>query len=109
MGMLNAAGNPYMNPFLNPYMAQFPMSGSTATMYFMLSQSANGGIGSGQLSGVRPAASTSIARTTQARRTRQSELPGGGAARYFNRGPQPGGIASTHYNRVGSYYPNNSR
>ena len=49
----NPYSNPYANPFLNPYIAQYPSTASNAALFFLAAQQATGGIGSGQLSGVR--------------------------------------------------------
>jgi hypothetical protein len=106
--LANPYANPYLNPFLNPYMAQYSTSPGNAALFFFAAQQANGGIGSGRLSGVRPVA-TSPARSAQARMARASDVPGAGAARYFNRGPQPGGGTDPRHNRVGRYYPNHTR
>src|SRR5438045_2974575 len=52
--MSNPYTNPAMNPFLNPYMTQVPTDRNSALFYFLAAQKQNGGIGSGQISGVHP-------------------------------------------------------
>jgi hypothetical protein len=140
-----------INPFLNPYMAMFAQGNSAnanananaqnAAMFFLAAQSASGGLGSGQLSGVRPGPGTPRAAGRAARAAqggpvavrssdipgggaaryfgsaaiarpeqeapgpvRTSDIPGGGAARYFGLTTQPNAAASTYYNRSGRYY-----
>src|SRR5690242_16903078 len=56
----NPYANPYANPFLNPYMTQVPVQGNPA-LYFLAAQQQNGGIGSGRLSGTRPASAPATA------------------------------------------------
>ena len=94
--------NPYTNPFLNPYATQYPMTGSDAALSFLAAQQATGGLGSGRLSGVRPAGREGGGRRSP--RPNTTAVPGAAASRYFNRGlPAPGGSRG-HYNRPGSYY-----
>jgi hypothetical protein len=109
----NPYANPYLNPFLNPMMTQTQSQGNVA-LYFFAAQQANGGIGSGRLSGTRPApasasTSASTSTTTQASRTerRSSNTPGGNAARYFNRAQQTPTQPAQFYNRQGRFYPSN--
>jgi hypothetical protein len=119
----NPYTNPMTNPFLNPYMAPFTQAGpQNLAMYMFAAQAASGGIGSGQISGVRPAPGTS--RTSAASRTaasrasaaaadlsqretaavRTSDIPGAGASRYFGRTTQQSAGASPYFNRSGRYY-----
>jgi hypothetical protein len=115
--MANPYTNPMMNPFLNPYMAAFSQPATTqntaqnAAMYFFAAQAASGGIGSGQLSGSRPApgagrSSASSRAATAATRSQKetgavriSDIPGGGAARYFGRSAQSNAGPSSYFNR----------
>ncbi|WZO97167.1 hypothetical protein EP7_004189 [Isosphaeraceae bacterium EP7] len=46
--------NPYMNPLFNPFSANASMDKTAVGYYAFQMQQANGGLGSGQLSGVRP-------------------------------------------------------
>jgi hypothetical protein len=101
-----------MNPFLNPYAAMYaPANPQNAALYFFAAQQSNGGIGSGQLSGSRPApgAASSVAPAAVAARPdrRVSDTPGGGAQRYFNRSVKGGSVPERHYNRYGNYYSAN--
>lgn len=110
-------GNPYMNPYLNPYLNPYAttqqMSPGNAGLYFFSAQAAMGGIGSGQISGVRPGPRTpgrgeaeAGAKPTEERR----EVRGvpASAARYFMRGPQRSPSPS-FYNRQGRYYSSPKR
>jgi hypothetical protein len=109
--------NPYavaaLNPFLNPYASMTaPASPTNAALYFFAAQQSMGGIGSGQISGARPrpASATATAPAPAPSRSdrRVSDMPGSGAARYFNRGVVPrGGTPERHYNRYGNYYSAN--
>ena len=102
--------NPYLNPYLNPYMnpgaTLQPMNANNALLYLYAANSANGGIGSGRVSGTRG---------TPAPRPRVAELPnsvsapGGGAARYFNPGPVNAGASGRYYNQRSRYFQNNGR
>jgi|GEM_PF-5878822 len=98
MGMYaNPYTNPYANPFLNPFMTQMPANGNAA-LYFFAAQQANGGIGSGRLSGVRPApAAPEPAASSDDRRL--TDIPGGSASRYFNRGPKSPTRVNHYYNQ----------
>ncbi|HMB04676.1 MAG TPA: hypothetical protein VKP69_13160 [Isosphaeraceae bacterium] len=107
----NPYTNPYANPFLNPYLAPFTQAGPRdAALYFIAAQQAAGGIGSGQLSGVRPgpaSARASAAATHQQAgpgSVRTSDIPGAGAAHFFGRSYRPGAGADRYYNRQGHYY-----
>lgn len=111
----NPMTNPLANPFLNPYLTQVPATGNMSLYYFFAAQQASGGLGSGQLSGVRPGpgspptrgAAPAAAPTSTSKR-RQSDVPGSGASRYFNRGAQTAGASAHYYNRQGHYYPANT-
>jgi hypothetical protein len=106
--------NPYavptMNPFLNPYAAIYADASPTnAALYFFAAQQSMGGIGSGQISGVRPRPSAAPAPSSAPAPSdrRVSDTPGSGAARYFNRGFRGGATPQGHYNRFGNYYSGN--
>lgn len=106
----NPYANPYVNPYLNPYMIQANMRPGDAALYFTAAQQALGGIGSGQLSGVRPPRGTATAPVpARGETTNSSMVPGGNAARYFNRSYQPAAGAGSYYNRQGRYFPKNGR
>lgn len=102
--------NPYLNPYLNPYMnpgaTQQPMNGNNALLYLYAANSANGGVGSGRLSGTR---GTPAPRPRVAELPNSVSVPGGGAARYFNPGPVNAGNGGRYYNRGGRYFQNNGR
>ena len=109
----NPYATPYANPFLNPYMMQMNTTPQNAALYFFAAQGASGGIGSGQLSGVRPGPGTPGRRTSRAAAPQEKRAPSApgvpsSVARYFNRGSQSAGTG-THFNRPGSYYPQNRR
>lgn len=98
--------NPYVNPYLNPYATQQRMSPGDAAMYFFGAQAAMGGIGSGQLSGVRPGPRTPGQKQVDSRPkddARQVRGVPSSVARYFQRGPQKPESAS-FYNRQGRYH-----
>jgi hypothetical protein len=111
----NPYANPMLNPFLNPYMTQQSIGRNSTLMYFMAAQAANGGIGSGQLSGVRPAprGSRSAAVPAQSRMAAEMPLsagvPGGGAGRYFQRGPSAPQSRSPYFQRHNRYFASNGR
>jgi hypothetical protein len=103
--MANPYMNPYMNPYLNPLATQQPMTAQNAMLYMYMANQANGGLGSGRLSGTRGGAAT-------AAKSRVAEMPytahpGGGAARYFNPGPRAANGAGRYYNQSGRYFQNN--
>ena len=103
-----------------------PMTPTQAGMSMLLMQQRMLGIGNGQLSGTRPAANsdpraTKVAKTSQARtlgpgshpgeaHTANMNVPGGQAARFFNRG---GNLATSrsqpYYQRQGRYFPQSSQ
>jgi hypothetical protein len=112
--MASPYANPYMNPFLNPYMTQGSNMGRTNTLlYFFSAQQASGGLGSGRLSGSRPSTATKpgspAARRAPAEMPRTSQIPGGGAARYFQRGPVAAASRQNYYQRYNRYFGNNGR
>ncbi len=98
--------NPYMNPFLNPYASQYPMSGPDAAFSFFAAQQATGGIGSGRLSGVRPAGQEGAAAVAPQTPDATMAVPGAAASRYFNRALPATGGPPGHYNRPSPYYQN---
>lgn len=102
----NPYANPYSNPFLNPYMTQQPVQGNAA-VYFFMAQQQNGGIGSGRLSGVRPATPAQPQAAATDRRT--TDRPGAGAAGYFNRSYQPQVGAGRYFNRSSRHNRANGR
>jgi hypothetical protein len=100
--------NPYMNPYLNPYATTQQMGPGNAALYFFSAQAQMGGIGSGQISGVRPGPNTQVRgeRDGEARpRDEARDVRGvpSSVSRYFQRGPQKP-VAASFYNRQGRYY-----
>ncbi|MFO0953561.1 MAG: hypothetical protein U0835_20890 [Isosphaeraceae bacterium] len=115
--------SPSMNPFLNPYLAQMQNSPESAAMYFLATQQARGGIGSGKIGG--PSAELP-GRRSDPRRTSggtdagkdypsrgASNVPGAGAYRFFNRtAARSNGNApevGLYYNRQTRHFPGNGR
>jgi hypothetical protein len=76
-------GNPYLNPVFNPGLLQEPAGRDALWLYLLKANDANGGIGSGRISGVR--AAEEGAHT--AGYPPQISRPAAGASRYFNRAP----------------------
>jgi hypothetical protein len=76
-------GNPYLNPVLNPGLLQQPGGRDALWLYLLSANDANGGIGSGRISGVRAA---EVKAHTSGFPPEMSR-PGAGASRYFNRAP----------------------
>lgn len=104
---VNPYMNPYMNPYLNPYATTQQMSPGNAALYFFSAQASMGGIGSGQISGVRPGPNTPARgeRDGEGRpRDEGRDVRGvpSSVSRYFQRGPQK--PAASFYNRQGRYY-----
>lgn len=117
----NPFTNPYFNPYLNPYMTTVPMSPDLGMLYLLGARSARGGLGSGQISGVRAAErgtdrrqpnsvpptisrrsrSRSRSRSSRgpARMPRSLARPTAGAERYFGRLPDRGAAAADYYGR----------
>jgi hypothetical protein len=102
-------GNPYLNPALNPYlnpaMTQQPINRNNALLYLYAAQSANGGIGSGQLSNAR----VSRPQPKAAEMPNSASTPGGGAARFFNPGPVNTNQAGRYFNQRSRRPVNNGR
>jgi hypothetical protein len=105
----NPYANPYLNPFLNPFAAQTSMGRRDALYYLFAAQSANGGLGSGQLSGVRPGPATAGRRRPAADMPLASDVPGRGAARYFQRGPNLPQSRGAYFQRHNRYFASNGR
>jgi hypothetical protein len=93
VGSANAA---MMNPLGLNYMygPAIPMTQAQAGLFMLSTQQRMLGLGNGQISGVRPGGQDATGRKTgnssgtnlTAAHTRNSNIPGGQAARYFNRG-----------------------
>jgi hypothetical protein len=121
------------NPALDPlglgyvygpaYGSAVPMTGTQAGLTMLMMQQRMLGIGNGQLSGVRGGAVTGAgtgARTDGlaprdgggaatsraiAAHTRNMNIPGGQAARYFNRGGMPAVRSQPAFQRTTRYFP----
>jgi hypothetical protein len=96
--------SPAMNPFLNPALTVAPMNRNDALLYFWASQQQPGALLGPRLDRSRPD------------RPRAAEIPtslmtpGGGAARYFQRGnPVAAGGTGRRYHNIGRYFGNNGR
>jgi hypothetical protein len=120
-GVMNPSTNIFANPFAAP-MVYGSMAGSPYGMtqrqagLMMLagsSQAMLGGVGSGQLSGVRPGsrgqAKGQTTQRTAARTPGTSSTPGGLAARYFNRTAPSSRYPQSFYNRQTRYFPQITR
>ena len=104
--MANPYLNPYLNPYINPLATQQPANGKNALLYMYAANSANGGLGSGRISGVRGGAA---AKPKVAEMPNSVSQPGGGAARFFNPGPVNAARSGSFYNRRNRYFNNNGR
>ena len=92
----------YMNPYLNPGITQQPMNGNNALLFLYAANSANGGLGSGRMSGTRGGAPV-----RKAAEMPYTAHPGGGAARFFNPGLRTSAGAGRYYSQRGRYFQNN--
>lgn len=123
VGSANPLMNP-MNPLMNPlglnyiYGPAIPMTPAQAGLLMLSTQQRMLGLGNGQISGVRPGGQDATGRKTAnspganltAAHTRNANIPGGQAARYFNRGATtasrsgpPG--AGRNFKRPSRYFP----
>jgi hypothetical protein len=119
------------NPALDPlglnyvygpaYGSALPMTGTQAGLSILMMQQRISGIGNGQLSGVRGGALSGTGARTDglaprdgggaatsraiAAHTRNMNIPGGQAARYFNRGRSPAIRNQPSYQRTTRYFP----
>jgi hypothetical protein len=116
-GGANGMNGVFMNPMAAPYLLGYPMSNTQIGAMMLSNQAATGGLGSGQLSGVRPGPGQSKARTKQAAAKAKgtTATPGGLAARYFNRTTsvnRPAHVSrvpQSFYTRQNRYYPQVAR
>ncbi len=110
---VNAFNNPYMTPML--YGSMYPMTQNQIGWMMLANQAQMTGIGSGRLSGVRPAGGSSTAaasaRATASSGARRptSGMPGGLATRYFNRKSPNTRYPRTYFHRGTGYFPDGSR
>jgi hypothetical protein len=84
---MNAMNGVFMNPMAAPYLLGYPMSTQQIGAMMLMNQQAAGGIGSGQMSGVRPGAGQTKGRAAKApeKPRGMASTPAGLATRYFNR------------------------
>jgi hypothetical protein len=113
---VNAMNGVFMNPMAAPYLFGMPMS-NTQIGGMMLMNQMNGGIGSGQLSGVRPGPAQAKGRAKKGveKPRGTASTPAGLAARYFNRTVSVNRpvnvsrIPQNYYSRQNRYYPQVAR
>jgi hypothetical protein len=100
-------GNSFMNPMNAPFLygSMFPMTQQQAGFMMLAGQAQMYGIGSGQLSGVRPGAARGRQVQPAARNRGSASTPGGLAARYFNRTTARVRVPQAFYNRQNRHYP----
>jgi hypothetical protein len=118
MGMgMGMSGTPNGGVLVNP-MAGSTLSGGMSPasarqmgLMTLAAQAQMTGIGSGQLSGVRPGASSGGRTRQQAipKARGSASTPGGLAARYFNRTTGVGRQRQSYYNRQNPYFPQVAR
>jgi len=91
--------------------AAVPMTQGQAGLFMLSTATRSLGVGTGQLSGVRPAGPGKNAHASNtpvlAAHTRNSNIPGGQAARYFNRGTAaaPSSRSQPYYKRQLHQFP----
>jgi len=130
--MANPYLNPALNPYLNPAATQRPIDGRDAALYLYMANSANGGLGSGRLSGTRPGPGGMVGPKAQPARPRggttinssrgrgrgqrqapvaempdSASVPGSSAARFFNPGPVNTNGAGRYFARPNTYFNSN--
>jgi hypothetical protein len=104
----NIFGNPMGATLITGSM--YPTTQRQLGMMTLAGQSQMMGIGSGQLSGVRPGPSrTKPTRKTAAKPPGNANEPAGLAARYFNRFTSVPAQPQSYYNRQNHYFPQGSR
>lgn len=125
--------NPMMNPFMNPYMTQNNYDRTSTLLYLQAANQANGGLGSGRISGTRPFPKTPAERLEDRKRRawtqsghpepltqrpsgrRPAEMPrsmsnpGGAANAYFQRGPVAQADGRPYFDRHHRYFNQNGR
>jgi len=112
------AANAMMDPLGLNYVygpAAIPMTRAQTGLFMLSTGQRMTGLGNGQISGVRPGGQDKNGKSSgtnqTAAHTRNANIPGGQAARYFNRGgtttalrSQPPG-AGQNFKRPSSYFP----
>jgi hypothetical protein len=116
MGMGGQTNNMFANPMLAPmlYGTASGMGQRQLGLMMLAGQSQMlGGIGSGQMSGVRPGVGGQskgrTAQKTAAKPPGSAGRPGGLAARYFNRTTPVTRYPQSYYNRQSRYFPQVTR
>jgi len=114
MGMGGGSNNVFANPMAAPmfYGNGFGMTPQQQGLMMLAGQSQMMGIGSGQLSGVRPSpGGSSRGRTAQQASAKRgsASVPGGLAARYFHRTAPVTRYPQSYYSRQNRYFPQVTR
>jgi hypothetical protein len=112
VGLNGQSSNIFTNPTGAALLSSsvYPMSQRQAGLMMLAGQSQMLGIGSGQLSGVRPGPSKGKSAAKAAPKSRGgSNQPGGLAARYFNRTARVTPHPQNFYNRQSRYFPQTPR
>lgn len=104
-------GNPAYNPYLNPMLggAQDPGQARDAALIYLLSQQAQGGIGSGMLGGPRSGTRAATTNRAPTQMSPAAMVPGSGASRYFNSGQGAPNGMNSYYGRRDRVYPSGRR
>jgi hypothetical protein len=105
-GMNGMFRNPMAAPLL--YSSLYPMTPNQTGALMLATQAGMMGIGSGQLSGVRPGNAQSRGRSAQptaAKPRGTASQPGGLATRYFNRTATVNRYPQSYFKRENRYYP----
>jgi len=108
---VNSANAMMMDPLgLNyVYGPAIPMTRAQAGLFMLSTQQRMLGLGNGQISGARPAGQDPTGRkngsSLTAAHTRNANIPGGQAARYFNRGITTASGSQPHFKRQSRYFP----
>jgi hypothetical protein len=111
IGMGGMTNNIFANPMAAPMMygSTYGMTPRQAGLMMLAGQSQSMGIGSGQLSGVRPGPGGSTkgrtAQQTSSKTRGSASQPGGLAARYFHRTAPVTRYPQSYYSRQNRYYP----
>jgi hypothetical protein len=115
MGMGGSTNNIFANPMAAPmlYGSMYPMNQRQMGLMMLAGQSQALGIGSGQLSGVRPGPNGQWpgrkAPQAAAKPRGSASQPGGLAARYFHRSAPVTRYPQSYYNRQNRYFPQVTR
>jgi hypothetical protein len=110
----NGMNSVFRNPAAAPYLfgSVYPMSPAQMGSMMLLNQAGLTGIGSGQLSGVRPGAATARSRAGKAPAPKprgSASTPGGLAAHYFNRTAPVFRHPQSYYQRQTRYFPQSAQ